>query len=643
MPLLGFQLPVHAACMRHLRKKETVKWPIFEQGKPLEIHPPLVVNASVSAGKSVLIAELAKAVKESANARGNKCRVLVIQRQGELCAQNSEASWNAGLENSVYSASLSRKSVYYDVIFSTEGTCARALDKEFKTWHPHVILVDECHMVNFQDANTQFASILIHFYRMNPNLRVVGYTGSPYRDQESILGDYWRSYAEIKEDDPDYPVGGVGTGLITTEFMIASGWVVQPVFGWPEEEGENDYSVEFSKLQTKNGSWEYDEAELDAATSDLDKLTRILAEVIRRSAERNSVLIFGATHKHLKQIEVVLKALGVPPDQIGSITEKTGEKERRSILERAKSGLCKYTLNVGVLTTGINNPRWDVLVYLRPIGSLVLLIQSIGRVLRLMLDENGPGMVEMNSMTTEERLALIAASPKPNALILDYAGVLDRLGALYENPILEQAQKEHSARKGDLIECPACHEMNSMYARRCIGVTGGQRCEHFFQSKRCPDCQTENDIVARQCRCCGRQLIDPNEPLTGKHYTEAELVPVVSMKLTAGSGGKLMVRYVLSDGREPMLVFYPNAGRNEQSIKVNTKVWWNGMVVPHIPPGPFRNQAYRMKAETAAKNAAIFNVPTHVAARFNEKTGKWIIGRRRFRSGSEVEVVSDDD
>lgn len=589
-----------------------------------------------------MIAELAAEVKRAANDRGNACRVLVLQRQGELCQQNSDAAWSIGLQNSCYSASLGRKSTHYDVVFTTEGTCARALEKEFALFVPHLILIDECHMVNFREAGTQFAAILLHFYRLNPNLRVVGYTGSPFRDTESIIGDFWSGYAKIEPGTDGYPVEGIGNGEISTEFMIREGWVVPPIFGWPDHETEDSYAEDFAKLQTRAGSWEFNEAELDAATGDIEKLTRILIEVIAKSKDRHGVLIFGSTHKHLKQIAAVLKALGVAEDQIGAITDKTKDVDRADILKRAKEGSCKYVINVAVLTTGVNVPLWDTLVYLRPIGSLVLLIQSIGRVLRLLLDEGGPGMVEMDAMTADERLALIASSPKPNALIMDYAGVMDRLGSLYENPILEQAQKEHAKRKGDLITCPVCATENSMFARRCIGTDhNGTRCEWFWQAKECPDCGVKNDIVARECRNCARELIDPNEALSGKHYTDAELTPVVSMTLKAGGGGKLIVRWVLSDGREPYQVFYPNAGATDQSRKINTRVWYNNFVKPHIVSPAYRSKAQRFTAHTAEQMAGAFGVPTHISARYNESSGKWTIGRRVFRS--ELQGVSGED
>ena len=640
--LLSFQRPAVAACIKHIYSKESIKRVEFTDFCALSIHSPAGIDASVSSGKSMMIAHLAEAIKNAGNAKGNLVRILVIQVQGELCSQNSEAGWGIGLKNSCYSASLGRKSVHYEVVYGTTGTIYRALDKEFANIGFDLILADEGHQIPYDEPDSMYMKMLAHFYKLKPHMRLIMFSGSWFRGADSVIGEFWQKALTMEPDDTDYPEGGQGNGKISTEWMVQNGWVVQPVFGWPSQEDTDSYAADFKNL-VANASGEFSEEDLDSATSDIEKLFRIVAEVIEISKTRGGVLVFASTKKHTLQIKKVMLALGVPEQDVGIITDSTPKKERLDILARAKVGQCKYVINVAVLTTGINLAWWDLLVYLRPIGSLVLLIQSIGRVLRLLLEEGGPGMLEMDAMTVEERLALIAASPKPNALILDYAGVFDRLGEQYENPILEQAQKEHSARKGDLIECPACAEMNSMYARRCIGRDhNGVRCEHFFQSKDCPDCGVKNDIVARECRNCGRELINPNEVLTHKHYTDSELTPVVSMKMDAGANGKLVVRFVLSDGREPYLIFYPNAGASPASIKVNQKVWWNGFLVPHIPPGEFRNKAYRMKSDAIVKNAAWFNVPTHVAARYNEKTHRWVIGRRKFRDMAEMTVEGEE-
>lgn len=645
MPLLEHQLPAVAATARHFRTRQTVKW------GERDIHPPIVVNASVSSGKSIMIAELAKAVRDAALARDKPATVfvLVIQRQGELCSQNSDAAWSIGLQNSVFSASCGgRKSTHYSVVYGTEGTLARALDSyrfsaytdeelrlpaeqrfQLGKFHPDLVLIDECHQCPTEQMDSQYMAILRHFYDCKPHMRLAGFTGSPFRDIQSIIGDtpahLWRSFASIEPGSEGYPEGGAGNGIISTEYMIEQGWVVPPVFGWPDDRAKE---YDFSHLSPSG--WEYDEAELDAATSDHGTLLAICADVIDKAASRKGVLMFAATQRHARQTAAAMKALGVPAEQIGVITDKTSTKDRRRILDEAKTGAVKYTINVAVLTTGVNVPWWDTLVFMRPIGSLVLLIQAIGRVLRLLIEDGDVPMIErsnLHGMTADDRLSLIAASSKPDALVLDYAGVMDTLGHLYDNPVLEQAElarakKEHL----DLIECPECAAMNSPHARRCIGQHNGLRCEHFWHFRMCPSCGTKNDQVARECRNsgCRRMLIDPNANLERKHYTDAESIPVRAMQVESGRGGKLMIRYELSDGRCPVEIYYPHAGKQKA---LNSRIWAG--FVKQLPIGErdkFRLKA--MKAETIVQNLELIPVPVEISAR--EKAGKWNVGRRRF-------------
>lgn len=648
MALLSFQKPVVAALRKHFARRAEVEF------NGLRIHPPIVVNASVSSGKSVMICELAKAVKDAALSKRTPSRVqvLVIQRQSELAQQNAEAGWSIALNNSIYSAGLGRKSTSYDVVYATEGTLARALTEyrfspytpeelslspeqraRLKKFHPDLILIDECHQLPYDATESQYMQIMMHFYAIKSHVRVAGFTGSPFRGAESIIGDtkhhFWRSVACISPDDPDYPVGGVGDGIISTEFMIQQGWVVPPHFGYPDN-SEKQY--DFSHITPKD--WGYDEAELDEATSDLEKLLAICSDMIEKANDRKGVLIFAATQRHARQIDGALKALGVPSEQIGVITERTNAKERMRMLEQAKTGEIKYTINVAVLTTGVNVPRWDTLVFMRPIGSLVLLIQAIGRVLRLMIEDGDVPMVERDKLTAEERLALILASKKPDSLVLDYADVMNTLGHLYENPVLEQADFERAKKENvDMITCMDCGQLNSPRARRCIGVHNDQRCEYFFVFRECPHCQTKNDTTARECRNqeCRRILIDPNEKLNHKHYTDAESITVRAMKASAGSGGKLIFSYDLADGRKPREIFYPHAGNNK---KVNNILW--AKFVDQLPIAVHDKRRLKaMKAETVMQNVDLIPIPVEVSAR--EKDGKWTVGRRKYQALEVVE------
>lgn len=677
MPLLEHQLPVIAAMQKHFRSRETVKW------NDRDVHPPIVCNASVSSGKSIMIAALALAVRKAAinAAKPRSVLVLVIQRQGELCAQNSEAAWSFNdetklLNNSLFSASCGKvKSTHFQVVYATEGTLSRALgfgvkakDSEepeapkpqyrfspytieelaktpeqramMKKFHPDLIMWDEGHQIPYDNPDSMAVKILNHFYDCKPAMRLACFSGSCFRGTESIVGDtpqhLWKKFASIKPDDIDYPEGGVGDGIITTEFMIEQGWVVPPTFGYPDD---TDKQYDFSHLNP-NG-WEYDEAEMDAVVSDHQKLLAVCSDVIEKAASRKGVLIFAATQRHARQIAAAMKDLGVDPDTIGVITEKTKDKDRRRILDQAKTGVIKYTINVAVLTTGVNVPWWDTLVFMRPIGSLVLLIQAIGRVLRLLILDGEVPMFERSNLfglTAEDRLELIAASSKPDALVMDYADVMNTLGHLYDNQILEQAELEKAKKeKKDLIECPKCMEelgiqtMNSPNARRCIGMTGrdpltgaATRCEHFWHFRLCPGCMTQNDQVARECRSCRRMLIDPNAALNNKSYSDGESIPVRSMKAGHGSGGKLWFRYELSTGDTPMEIFYPHAGENK---KVNNIIW--GKFVDALPINQRSRLRLRaMKAETVMENIDLIPVPTELSAR--KKGSRWTIGRRRY-------------
>ena len=83
-----YQTPIHEASLSHMR----------------ESFDPVVISASVGAGKTVNIAALAKHVNDAGGS------VLVLSRQGEIIETNSKMAWKCGLKNSVFSASLNSKS-----------------------------------------------------------------------------------------------------------------------------------------------------------------------------------------------------------------------------------------------------------------------------------------------------------------------------------------------------------------------------------------------------------------------------------------------------------------------------------------------------------------------------------------------------
>lgn len=586
--LREYQEEVFAKVVAHFRSKDG--------------HLPAVVDMSVGSGKTALAAFLAK---HSADKGG---RVMILARQGELVQQDGEFAEMIGVKVSYYSASLGAKSVRHNVIAGTEGTVARQLDKAFKSWLPDLVLVDECHQADHEDENTMMMRIMLHFQVLNPKVRILGLTGSPFRGTETIIGDFWSKCL----------------ACVPTEFLVGEGWLVPVHFGWPEHDED---SFDFAKLEQENGGLEFTDEQMDRfRAGDPTKTERIMAEVVQRTASDLGVLIFAQTKKHCLEI-----AGALPPGSWAIITDDTPDKERAESLAAAKTGAIKYTINVSVLTTGVDVPYWQSIVYLRPVGSLVLLIQSIGRILRLLIDES----IDMNALDVEQRIAEIAASIKPFGRVYDYAGVMDRLGHLYENPMLAQAQFERSKREGSTIVCPRCNCENSDKARRCIGVDSkGVRCDFFWLKKDCRSCGSHNDVTSRDCRVCGEQLIDPNEKLLHKAYTDDEMVPLISMDMEPTKNGGLLVRYILGIEKPehgwPVEFYAPGGSPTAK------RVWYNQFVKTHIRTAAWQSKVYNMNTAGILKMKAMFDKPSHIAYRINEK-GKFVIGRKRFKDGLEVD------
>lgn len=585
---------------------------------------PAFLNASVGTGKSLAMAMLAKHVSD----RGG--RMMILANQGELVEQNSEEAWGIGCRNGIYSASLNRKNKLYPVLIGTIGTVANGIQKDasgnadLDDWGvPDIIALDENHNCPWDDHDSLYMRTLAHFYRLNPRLVVIGLTGSPFRGIEPIL-------TSDADDLPPEKRGFVFSRRnvthqfwkhqlcnISTEWAIEQGYLVPPMFGFPPDD---DTHYGYDGIEPSRQTGDYTEADLDRVASEQsDKLPPIIDDIVYRTRDRNVVLIFAASKRHCKQIQALL-----PQGQSAVIHEGTAKKKRADYIAAAKtfdkndpkSGYTsdgktrvKYLINVGTLTTGVNIKPIDCVVYLRAVGSLTLLIQSIGRGLRL-CDWIG----------------------KKNALILDYAEVMVRLGSLYSNPILEQAELERSKSAGNTKLCPKCNTENGEFARRCCAPDESAidgRCEYFFESIECSKCGVENDIVARECRSCGAELRDPNEKLVGKAYTGTDWKPVESMTVgMTKAGDGIIVQYRLPDNEVGKEILHPSGKKPWQRAK------WSQFVKDHINCKRMRaqfNQTVKAPKQVVARKAML-DVPTHITHRVNEK-GFSIIHNKQFRSG----------
>jgi len=433
-----------------------------------EVKYPLLVNASVGSGKSLLIAELLLMIERAG------WRALCLTLNSELIRQNVAVYQNQGGKASIYCASLKEKDCSLPIVFASPHSIHFGLKKnsQLQAINFNLIVIDEAHNVNPNDKKSMYIQLLNHYGLLSQekgySFRVVGLTGTPYRGKGHII---FGENCYFKESVCE----------ITTAWLIENNYLVKPFFGIPKET-----IYDFSKVRiSSTGLFNHKDLQ-----NVLDKNTRLTGKIMRSVSKivtcRNGAFIFASTIRHCQEC---LEAL--PKELTKIITGDTPINERIDIIEKARAGKIKYLVNVNVLTVGVDVPNFDTVVFVRPTESLVLYTQAIGRGLRL--------------------------SPlKSDCLILDYAGNLDRHGDI-DNPIINSALKNLAENNPDYcIPCSDCGTYNTIYGRRCIGLNEKKRCEHFFDWKNCHKCNAVNDKVARICRECDVELIDPNAKLSLK-------------------------------------------------------------------------------------------------------------------------------
>lgn len=578
---------------------------------------PFFVEASVGAGKTMMMAMVAARAQEAG------MNVWILARRGELVEQNAETLWECTVKNSIYSASVGRKSTHYKTIVGSEGTVARALESELLDQVPDIVLVDECHEVNFQDQDSQYMQIFAELMRRNHKLRIVGFTGSPYRGTLDILGGFWKKCVYT----------------VRTPYLVDRGYLVPTIFGFGHDDVR--YELEGFEAPDTDTHSDYTVAQLNAMQrqimKDPTRTQKIMAEVMALTENRNAVMITGAGHKHLQEVATCL-----PDDSWVIITDKTGSKERRESLKAASRGEKKYILQIGCLTTGYDEPLIDTSVILRKIGSLTLLVQLLGRGMRLLKQKHKD-----------------AGYYKVDHLVLDYTDTMPEMADKYHNPILEKAQLFKAKQDHETIKCPECGTENSKFARRCVGenlLSPDKRCEWFWVSINCEECGVKNDSAARECRNCHATIKDPNEKLTGKHYTDDDWREVVSMTMRPtrpkkgakhGSQGLVVEYLVVPDGRPQERARTKTV--NGQELEVATEIFWpqakekwmlaewkNKFLNLHLE----RSQHGKLKDKhpgQIAGMAELFDVPRYITHRVNDK-GRSVIHRKRFR-----ELPRDDE
>ncbi|HBX14594.1 MAG TPA: ATP-dependent helicase, partial [Leclercia adecarboxylata] len=268
-----------------------------------------------------------------------------------------------GLEADIFAAGLQRKESHGKVVFGSVQSVARNLDKfqsEFS-----LLIVDECHRIS-DDNDSQYQQILTHLKSVNPHIRLLGLTATPFR-----LGKGWiyrfHYHGMVRGDEKALFRDCIYE--LPLRYMIKHGYLTPP-----ERLDMPVVQYDFSRLQVQSNGL-FSEADLNRELKKQDRITpHIISQIVEFAADRKGVMIFAATVEHAREITGLL-----PASEARLITGETPGNERDQLIEAFKAQQFRYLVNVSVLTTGFDAPHVDLIAILRPTESVSLYQQIVGR------------------------------------------------------------------------------------------------------------------------------------------------------------------------------------------------------------------------------------------------------------------------
>lgn len=378
------------------------------------------------AGKSVIIADIIKTTLM----QWNTTRIMMLTHVKELVQQNADKLYNlwANAPLGIYSAGLRKRDKNTNVVFGNMQSVVNEIKRCNAVNEPHfghidLLIIDECHLVS-EKEETSYRTIIYELYKINPYIKVIGLTATPFRLKSGMLTE-----------------GGIFTDIAYNLCDVDNfNRLLKDGYLSPLITKKTVTRINTDNVSVQAG--EYNLKQLEQV-ADVDEITyNALSELVEYGVNdnRKSWLIFGTSVKHCEHINQVLLSFGIESAVTHS---KLSSKENDYNIEAFKAGDLRCLINNNKLTTGFDHPSIDLIGMLRPTMSPNLHIQMLGRGLRI-------------------------AEGKENCLVLDFAKNTERLGAI-NDPVLPNPHKKKGTGGGEayIKVCPHCRCYNHARATVC--------------------------------------------------------------------------------------------------------------------------------------------------------------------------------
>ncbi len=374
--------------------------------------PNPLIELPTGAGKSLVLAELAKRILDA----HPTTRVLVCTHVKELVEQNAAKFMELcpEIECGIYSAGLDKRQTMQRVIFAGVQSIHKKIADLTRVGGFTALIIDEAHLIPHRDDG-MYRSMLQELLLVNPKMRVIGLTATPYRMDGGML--------TTGEGKLFHAI----THRVTVSDLIKEGYlcpITTPTEATEQykTDGISEHGGDFTQSALANAIDEI------AATSQL----------VRLGAQRRSWLLFSTSVRHAERISELLNGYGITN---AVVSGETPSGERARIVREFRDGGIRAVVNCAVFTTGFDAPATDLVALYRPTKSTGLYVQMVGRGTRL-------------------------AQGKADCLLLDFGGNIDEHGPIDAvRPKYKSARKVAEAKEYKI--CPKCNAEVIVGQRTC--------------------------------------------------------------------------------------------------------------------------------------------------------------------------------
>lgn len=207
-----------------------------------------------------------------------------------------------------------------------------------------------------------YRSFLAEARLVNPDVRVIGLTATPYRMKDGLIVGEQNILNAICHE----------TGV---RELIARGYLCNL------KSRAGSTHVDTSGLHVRAG--EFVQSEIESLMGEDELIEAACADVVKvaNDEQRKSCLIFAAGVEHGGKVAERVREL--TGQDVGEIYGDTPPTERASLVEKFRNGNLRFLVNMNVLTIGFDAPNVDMIALLRPTASPGLYYQMVGRGFRI--------------------------------------------------------------------------------------------------------------------------------------------------------------------------------------------------------------------------------------------------------------------